>query len=142
MYNTSSVHCIVCLPSQVMSSSITIYPRFHQHLWLPPPPPFPLVVTILLWLYNSFCLFVSLILIQHPLTSSTPTASILSSTSVRLFIFYLLHYFIHWIPHISEILWYLFFSDWFISLEDMQWAKNSLVNKWCWKSCRDMQKWN
>ena len=40
-YNTSSVHCVVCSPPQVTSPSITIYPPLT-------PPPFPLVITMLL----------------------------------------------------------------------------------------------
>ena len=40
----------------------------------------------------------------------------LFSVSVSLFLFCLLVCFIHWFPHIGEIIWYLSFSDWLISL--------------------------
>ena len=55
-YNISSVYCFVCSPPKVKSFSITIYPPLPSsnspfHL------AFPLVTTILLSLFISFCFF-------------------------------------------------------------------------------------
>ena len=57
----------------------------------------------------------------HLLSSSSPillpsTAVSPFSVSLILFLFCLLVYFVHHIPHVSEIIWYLSFSDWLISL--------------------------
>ena len=41
------------------------------------------------------------------------------SPSMNLSPFFLLFLFVHYIPHISEIMWYLSFSDWLISLSIM-----------------------
>ena len=38
---------------------------------------------------------------------------------MSLFLFCLLVQFVHQIPHMSEIIWYLFFSDWLLSLSIM-----------------------
>ena len=50
-----------------------------------------------------------------PAPSPLTTVSMFS-VSVLLFLFCLLNYFIHYIPHISGIIWYLSFSGWLISL--------------------------
>ena len=39
----------------------------------------------------------------------------LFNMSMPLFLFCSSHYFVHSIPHVSEIIWYLSFSDWLIS---------------------------
>ena len=51
-----------------------------------------------------------------PQTASPLTAISLFSVSLNLFLFCLFVYFVHQILHISEIIGYLSFSDWLISL--------------------------
>ena len=54
----------------------------------------------------------------HPVSSppSSQTAAGLLHVSMTLFLFYSSVYFVLQIPHISEIIWYLSFTDWLISL--------------------------
>ena len=58
------------------------------------------------------CLFVGFFL----LNSFSFFAQTLIPLLWQLFLFCLLVYFVHLIPHISKIIWYLSFSDWLISL--------------------------
>ena len=50
---------------------------------------------------------------------SLPTLAVTCSPSMSLSLFSLLVQFVHQIPHMSEVIWYLFFSDWLISLSIM-----------------------
>ena len=84
---------------------------FHYHLYpfyLSPPEspqccPYP-------WILFTFCS------ISLPLVPSIAVnlLSIYESVSILLWV-----QFIHWIPHMSEIIWYLSFLDWLISLSIM-----------------------
>ena len=85
-YNTSSVYCIVCSPSQVESSSITIYSPFT--LFYFPNPSFPLVITILLWVSRSFFFFNSFISFTQLPQRPSPL------TAISMFLFCLLVYFV------------------------------------------------
>ena len=83
-----------------------------------PHPPLPLAVTILLSVSMSFWFLLFLILlICFTFSTQFPTLTAVSlfSVSVSLFLFCLLVYFVHLIPHMSEIM-YLSFSVWLISL--------------------------
>ena len=60
------------------------------------------------WSANPFTFF-------HPVPPP-PSLGQLSVSIFCLFLFCSLVYFVHWIPHISEIIWWLSFSDWLISL--------------------------
>ena len=48
-----------------------------------------------------------------------PSLAVICSPSMSLFMFSLLVQFVHQIPHMSEVIWYLSFSDWLISLSIM-----------------------
>ena len=61
---------------------------------------------------ESFFLFCSI-----PPYPNLPTLlAVIFSPSMSLSLFCLLVQFVHYIPNMSEIIWYLSFSDWFISL--------------------------
>ena len=95
---------------------------FHHYLsplypLLPPPPASPLVILILLSVSVRVCFLFFLLtcftFFTQPLQPPTPwrhqSIFIYDSAST------LLVYFVHWVPHMSEIIWYLSFSDWFTS---------------------------
>ena len=94
-----------CIPP--LSSSTALHPH---HL------SFPWAITLLSSLSICFFFFV----IPSPFPPSLPTFSLtalsLFFVSMLLFLFCLLAYFVHSIPHMNEIMWCLSFSDWLISL--------------------------
>ena len=68
----------------------------------------------------SFCSLLALPCPFPPTPSSSPNpfpprAASLFCVTMLLFLFCLLNYFVHPIPYRSQIIWYLFSSDWFIS---------------------------
>ena len=83
------------------------YTLFHLHPLLTP------AITMLLSVFMS-SLFIFLFV--HPSIPSTPPRAVICSPSMSLSLFSVLVQFAHWIPHISEIIWYLSFSDWLITL--------------------------
>ena len=89
---------------------------FHYYLTLYTSIP-PAITT----LFSVFMCFLSLFfLCLFPLPIyQAPYPSQLSSCSLSLSLFCLLVHFVHQISHISEIIWYLSFSDWLISLSIM-----------------------
>ena len=102
-----TLYCVFTIQSLVF---------FHHHLsclpFICPHTPFPLGITILL----SASMRVFLCLIPSPILPSSPAllpSDSCQSVFMSVFLFCL---FFHWIPHISEIIWYLSFSDWLISL--------------------------
>ena len=118
-------------------SQTCLVPLFKKNLWvfvylfyfifsLPFSPliPFSLsAITTLLSVFMSLFSFYSVPLpLNHP-----PQSSLLLSTSLCLFC--LLVQFVHKIPHMSEIIWYLSFSDWLISLSIMFSRSIHAVNK-------------
>ena len=109
-YDTSSVHCTVCSPLHVKSSSITVYPT-STLLQLPSNP----AITTLLSRSLSSLSFVFFALSHY--SPHPPTA--ISLLSMSLYLFFLLVHLVHQIPHLSEIIQYLSFSDWLISLSIM-----------------------
>ena len=117
-YNTSSVPCILCSPPQVSLCPSPFHPPF------PSPTsshPFPLAVATLILRSMSFvCLFSFSAQSLSPHTMAPPPAAVsLFSVSMSLFLFCLLVYFVYQIPNISEIIWYLSFCDWLITLSIM-----------------------
>ena len=109
-YNTSFVHCIVCLPPQ-LKFPITVCPLLSAPFYILLRP-FPcgsnhhIVVCVYEVLFFS-CLIPSPF---SPSTSSTPALTAVSLLSMSLFLFHLLVYFVNQIAHMSEIIWYLSFS--------------------------------
>ena len=101
--------CIVLCVHQPESPSSTIYfPITVTHF---PLLPFPLVITILLSMFMRFFFFC---LIPSPISPSPAMPSLLKAArllSVYESLFCLLVYFCSLIPHMSEIIWYLSFSD-------------------------------
>ena len=89
-YNASSAYCIVCSPSKIKSPSVTIYPAFT--FFCLPYPRIPLVITILLSVFDGFIYLFTLlnpITFVHPAPqpSSPLTAVSLFSVSKSLFLF-------------------------------------------------------
>ena len=62
------------------------------------------------------CSLVNRITVFHPVPPSPLDTVSLFYVSMLLFLFCLLVYCVHLIPHISEFRWYLSFTDWLISL--------------------------
>ena len=96
---------------------INIYPSF-THFYLPLPS-FPsgyhhTVVCV----YEGFCLLNPVTFFTQP-GNPLPSDSCKFVLSMSLFLFCLLVYFVHSIPHVIKITWYLPFSDWLISLSIM-----------------------
>ena len=108
LHNTPSAHCIVHPPPKVKSLSATIYPPFV--LFQLPSPCFSLAATILLFVsgffFFFFC-FVSFCLIPSPNFTQPPTplpSNSCHSILYHLFLFCLVVYVAHQIPHITEII--------------------------------------
>ena len=80
-------------------------------------PPFPYYYHTFVHIHESFFLLAPSfhLLTFHPL----PTEQSACFLSMSLFLFCLVILFVHQIPHLSEILWYLSFSYWLISLSIM-----------------------
>ena len=74
-------------------SVFPVHESFIQVLWLVPSPSFH----------------------HSPSPSSPPTVVSLFHVSMSLVLFFLLVYFVHYIPVISEVIWYLSFTNWLIS---------------------------
>ena len=123
MYNSiisiCILYCVFTTPSQV---------SFHHHLspfilfYLPPHPSPSGNHHTVICVYEFGVCWGLFCLIPSPFSSS-PTnplpLTVHSLFSVSLFLFCLLVYFVYWIPRMSEIMWYLSFSDWFISVSIM-----------------------
>ena len=109
-------------------SSLPPSPFIRLYPFLAAPIPFPLVITVLLspsvWGFGFVCLCVCLF---NPFTFFTqphnppPLTAVSLSVSMSLFLFCLVLYFVHEIPHISKIISCLFFSDWLISIVKSVW---------------------
>ena len=123
MYNSTVHHpYVVCSLPEVTS------PSFHPHLslysLLSPPPPSPLVTTTLLsvsmsWLFFVWFWFFCLIPSRF---SPSPSATLLSGSCQPVLgicesFSILFVYFVHEIPHISEIVSHLSLSDWLIHVK-------------------------
>ena len=120
-YSTSSVHRNVCSPPR--SSPL---PSHFIPLYTPAPPlPLTPAITTLLSMPVNVFLFCSVPSSPSP---QPPTAvgppSIYEPVSA-----FLLVQFVHQIPHMSEIIWYLSFSDWLISLSIMLFRPIHAVTK-------------
>ena len=90
-------------------------------LLYPSHPPFPQSVPTLLSIHGSFIHVLSLVLSPSFLHYDPPPSSPLVTVSLfhismPMVLFYSLVYFVHQIPLINEIIWYLSFTDWLISL--------------------------
>ena len=108
------LYIVLCSPPQVRSPSITMCPPTTLS-YLPLPFSADNHHTVVC-VYESFfvCLIpLPLSLIPQPL--SPLTAVSLFSVSMSLSLFCSLDQFVPQIPHMSEIIWYLSFSDWLIS---------------------------
>ena len=109
--NKTSVYCIVCPSLQTKFISVSNYPPFA--FFYLPPPPFPLDITILLsvsmWDMHIYFLLNPFTFIHPPFNPPSPL-TVVSLFYVSVFLFYLLNSFVHYIPRISEIIWYLSFS--------------------------------
>ena len=120
LYNTSSVHCVVCSPPQVRLLSITIYlPYTLLHLLHPhfPPP-----ILTLLFVSMSFCFFPQSFLCLHfypyrlhPPSLIIPFFSLSMSLSLFCLVVHLFLRFHIWVRSCGN----LSFSDWLISLSIM-----------------------
>ena len=113
-----SAHCITHPSPQAKSLSTPSLPSAHLHLHPPHPLLWPsphcclcLCVIYTLFLVNPFAFFHPVPPPPFPLTPVT-----LLHVSMPLFLLYPSVYFVHQIPHMSEIIWYLSFSDHLISL--------------------------
>ena len=91
-------------PSQV--SSITIYVAFTV---------FRLPALLSLQWSPHCCLRLNALLLVVVFNLFTQIPKPLPSVSMSLFLFCLLVYFVHYTPHTSEIVWYLYFTHWLIS---------------------------
>ena len=92
--------------------SITIYPLIPSSTSAHTP---PIITTLLSMSMSPFSFLLD------PTRPQTPTLPELSacSLSMSLSLFCLLVQFVHYIPYMSEIMWYLSFSDWLMSLSIM-----------------------
>ena len=112
-HHTWLVHCICVLTTQVMSPSSPFIPP------IPSSTP-PAITTLLSMSISFFSLFTLLCSIppppQPPSPEQPPTLSAVSMIFICESVSILLVHFVHWVPHMSEIIWYLSFSDWIISL--------------------------
>ena len=119
VYNSTLHHLYIVLCVHHPKSRLLPSPFIPLYSLLPPPPPFSLVITILLSvpmriffnLLNPCTFFTQPLQFPFPLTALS-----LFSESTSLFLFCL---FIVFISHINEITWYLSFPDWLISLSIM-----------------------
>ena len=118
-YNASPVYCTVCSPPQVKSPSITIsFYRLSTLFHSPTPSPSSNLHTVVCVCEFSFCLIPSPFRHNPAKTpSSLISASLFSVYESISILFVSLFYSLG--PHISEITWYLSFSDWLISLSIM-----------------------
>ena len=125
MYNSVICHLYIILCVYHPKSSLLPPPFIPPFtLFYLPPHPFPLIITILFSGSVNFLFYFLLRFILSPFSPSPSnlpllTAVNLFSVSMSLFLFCLLVYFVHLIPHMSEIIWHLSFSDWLISLSIM-----------------------
>ena len=103
------IHCrkisYVCL-------KLTVYCIFSITIQYPYAPCPPALTTLLSMSMSSFSFLFS------PSTSSPPLVIILLSVYESVPIFLVVQ-FVHQIPNVNEIIWYLSFSDWLISLSIM-----------------------
>ena len=84
-------------------------PHTPLFLWLSPHRCLCLCVVYMGFLLNCFAFF-------HPSPHHPTSLTAFSLVSMLLFPFCLVNHFVHWSPHVSELIWYLFFSDWLILL--------------------------
>ena len=116
------MHCISSLPSLpifrlfftkhfIYVFTYIIFSHYHLLLLWPPLPSNHHTVA---HVHEPFFLFAQSL---HLLTMPPTSCHLFSSMSLSLFC--LLIQFVHQIPHMSEIIWYLSFSDWLISLSIM-----------------------
>ena len=95
-----------------------------------PPPPFPLAFPhccLCLWVMYIYVLWLNT---SPSFTQSSPHLSPVSCQSVpSMPVSILSVYFVHWIPHKSEVIWYLFFTNWLISFSTIISRPNHAVTK-------------
>ena len=109
------------IPERLLFSFFNFFPEFkiffslalfplHFSLLIPS---FPATITTVVRVHESPFLF------AQPLTLTLPAQLPSCSLAMSLSLFCLLVQFVHYFPHMSEILWYLPFSDWLTSLSIM-----------------------
>ena len=100
-------------------TNVPIFPLFtHLHPAPAPPSLWPSPHWCLCLFVMHMCSSADPFTFFHPvpLPPSPLTAVCLFHVSTPLFLICSSVYFVHQIPHVSEIIWYLSFSDWLISL--------------------------
>ena len=116
-YKASSVYRLLCSPPKAKSPSITIHPLLpsstspHLSLWSSPHCCHCLRGFFFLLVPSPFSL--SNLRPPSPLTAQS-VLYIYASVPILFIV-----YFVHQILPISKIIWYLYFSDWLISLSKM-----------------------
>ena len=112
---------------------------FHYHL-VPLYPSCPIYHHIVVHIHESFFLFTQSLLLLNPLLA------VIFFPSMNLYLFYFLVQLVHYIPHMSEIIWYSLFSDWFISLNIIfssfiHTVTKSNISFFLWPSSIPLSKW-
>ena len=93
---------------------------FHYHLspyilfHLQPLPPTPHDHHTVVCVHESFFFFTLSLHLPRTLPLSAQSCQPALSLSINLSLFCLLVQAVYWIPHMSELIWYLSFSDWLI----------------------------